>query len=217
MLNKLWLIPILPFIGFLLNGLLGKRLGNRLVTAVALLASFGAAVAGTIAVGAVPRRLSHRRAARRPRLQLDFLRLHRRRPRLPTRSSQRRHADGRHLGRLPHPSLLRRLHGPRARVLALLRLPEPLPLRDAGADPGQQLPPDVRRMGRRGALLLPPHRLLLRDRLRAGRRQEGVRRQPHRRLRLPHRHVPDVRAISAASTSPGSRRSPRRAGSNRGC
>ena len=49
MLNKLWLLPLLPFIGFLLNGLLGKRLGNRVVTAVALLASFGAAVAGTIA------------------------------------------------------------------------------------------------------------------------------------------------------------------------
>jgi NADH-quinone oxidoreductase subunit L len=50
MLNTLWLIPILPFAGFLLNGLFGKRLGKGFVTAVALLASFGAAVAGTIAV-----------------------------------------------------------------------------------------------------------------------------------------------------------------------
>ncbi len=50
MLNKLWLIPLLPFAGFLLNGLFGKRLGKGFVTAVALLASLGAAIAGTIAV-----------------------------------------------------------------------------------------------------------------------------------------------------------------------
>ncbi len=50
MLNTLWLIPILPFAGFLLNGLFGKRLGKGFVTAVALLASLGAAIAGTIAV-----------------------------------------------------------------------------------------------------------------------------------------------------------------------
>ena len=50
MLNNLWLIPILPFLGFLLNGLLGKRAGKGFVTAVALAGSLGAAVAGTIAV-----------------------------------------------------------------------------------------------------------------------------------------------------------------------
>ncbi len=50
MLNNLWLIPITPFIGFLLNGLLGKRFGKKFVTAVAFLASFGAALLGTAAV-----------------------------------------------------------------------------------------------------------------------------------------------------------------------
>jgi NADH-quinone oxidoreductase subunit L len=50
MLNNLWLIPILPFIGFLLNGLFGKRAGKGFVTAVAILGSLAAAVAGTIAV-----------------------------------------------------------------------------------------------------------------------------------------------------------------------
>jgi NADH-quinone oxidoreductase subunit L len=50
MLNTLWLIPILPFAGFLLNGLFGNRLGKGFVTAVALLASLGSAIAGTIAV-----------------------------------------------------------------------------------------------------------------------------------------------------------------------
>jgi len=47
MLNNLWLIPITPFIGFLLNGLFGQRLGKKFVTAVAFLASFGAAILGT--------------------------------------------------------------------------------------------------------------------------------------------------------------------------
>src|SRR5438034_1165762 len=50
MLNTLWLIPALPLAGFLLSGLLGARLGKPFVTAVALLASGGAAVAGTMAV-----------------------------------------------------------------------------------------------------------------------------------------------------------------------
>src|ERR1051325_10544107 len=50
MLNNLWLIPLAPFAGFLLNGLFGKRAGKGFVTAAALAASLGAAVMGTIAV-----------------------------------------------------------------------------------------------------------------------------------------------------------------------
>src|SRR5258706_10433677 len=50
MLSNLWLIPLLRFAGFLLTGLFGKRLGKSFVTAVAMLASLGAAIAGTIAV-----------------------------------------------------------------------------------------------------------------------------------------------------------------------
>ena len=34
----LWLIPLLPFAGFVLNGILGRRAPKALVTAVALLA-----------------------------------------------------------------------------------------------------------------------------------------------------------------------------------
>ncbi len=49
MLTKLWLIPLLPFLGFVLNGLFGKRLGKAFVTGVALVSTFGAAVVGTIA------------------------------------------------------------------------------------------------------------------------------------------------------------------------
>jgi NADH-quinone oxidoreductase subunit L len=50
MLDNLWLIPLAPFAGFLLNGLFGKRAGKGFVTAVALAASLGAALLGTAAV-----------------------------------------------------------------------------------------------------------------------------------------------------------------------
>jgi NADH-quinone oxidoreductase subunit L len=50
MLNHLWIIPALPLLGFLLNGLFGKRLGNAFVSVVGPLTSFLAAVAGTVAI-----------------------------------------------------------------------------------------------------------------------------------------------------------------------
>jgi NADH-quinone oxidoreductase subunit L len=49
MLDHLGLIPLAPFIGFLLSGLFGKRAGKSFVTAVAITASLAAAVLGTIA------------------------------------------------------------------------------------------------------------------------------------------------------------------------
>ena len=36
MLETLWLIPIIPLLGFLVNGWFGERLGKGFVTAVAL-------------------------------------------------------------------------------------------------------------------------------------------------------------------------------------
>ena len=50
MLNTLWLIPLAPFLGFVLNGLFGKKAGNGFVSAIALLGSLSAAVLGTMAV-----------------------------------------------------------------------------------------------------------------------------------------------------------------------
>src|SRR5437660_890254 len=50
MLNSLWLIPAAPFIGFVVNGIFGKRAGKTFVTAVAVAASLSAAVFGTIAI-----------------------------------------------------------------------------------------------------------------------------------------------------------------------
>src|SRR5579859_3522606 len=50
MLNHLWLIPAFPLAGFLLNGLLGKRLGKGFVSFVGPGSSALSAIAGTIAV-----------------------------------------------------------------------------------------------------------------------------------------------------------------------
>ena len=37
--NLLWLIPLLPFAGFLINGTIGRKLARPAVTAIALLAT----------------------------------------------------------------------------------------------------------------------------------------------------------------------------------
>ena len=66
----------------------------------------------------------------------------------------------------------------------------------------RELPGAVHRLGRRRALLLPADRLLVQRQGERRRRQEGVHRQPHRRLRLPGRDVPAVREPRARSTSP---------------
>ncbi len=49
MLNHLWLIPLLPLAGFLLNGIFGGKARKPMVTIVALTCSGAAAVFGTIA------------------------------------------------------------------------------------------------------------------------------------------------------------------------
>jgi NADH-quinone oxidoreductase subunit L len=57
----LWLIPLLPFAGFLLNGLLGSRLPKPVVTAIAILASLGSllVVLGAIGFSLQPNVLPH--------------------------------------------------------------------------------------------------------------------------------------------------------------
>ena len=102
----------------------------------------------------------------------------------------------RHGRRLADPRLLDRLHGrrpPRRRRLpALLRLPEPVPVLDAAARPRRQPARALPRLGGRRALLVPADRLLVRRPLERLLRHEGLRRQPHRRLRLPARDLPAV-------------------------
>ena len=67
-------------------------------------------------------------------------RLVQRRHRLPGRRADGGPAHRGHDDRHARPRLLDRLHEPRRRVLALLRLPQPVHVLDAPARPGRQLP-----------------------------------------------------------------------------
>ena len=117
---------------------------------------------------------------------------------VPARPAVGGHDPGGHRRRLPDPRLLDRLHGPRptatARFFAYLNL-FMFAMLHAGA--GGQLPAAVRRLGRRRAVLLPADRLLVRATGGRGRRQEGLHRQPHRRLRLPARPCCSSSPLSA--------------------
>ena len=83
---------------------------------------------------------------------------------------------------------------------AVLRLPEPLPLRHADRWCWPTAPRAVRGLGGRGARLVPADRLLVRGSGERRGRQEGVHRQPRRRRRLPARHVPALQDASARWT-----------------
>ena len=85
--------------------------------------------------------------------------------------------------------------GDRPRVRALLLVPEPVRLLHAAAGARLERPGDVRRLGGRGPLLVPADRLLLREEVGLRRGEEGVRRQPRRRLRVHPR-------LAAAWSSP---------------
>ena len=65
----LWLIPLLPFIGFLLNGLLGRYLSNAVISTIALLFT-----AAPLALGprhCLPLQQSHFASLRAVRFSMD--------------------------------------------------------------------------------------------------------------------------------------------------
>ena len=103
-----------------------------------------------------------------------------RRCRLPARSPVRDLAALRYRRGHAHPHLLDGLHGARGRLLPLLRLPEPVHVFHADADPGQQLRADVRWLGGRGPVLVSADWLLLPAPLGLDRREQGIHRQPRR-------------------------------------
>ncbi len=105
-----------------------------------------------------------------------------------------RHADGGHADRgddglVSRPRLFDRLHGGRPVAAALLRLPFVVHLRHADAGHGGQPGSDVLRLGRRRPRVVSPDRLLVRAARRLRRGDQGLRRQPGRRLRLLARHL----------------------------
>ncbi len=90
-----------------------------------------------------------------------------------------------------HPPLLDRVHAGRdgRGVRPLLLVPQPVRRFHARPRAGAELPRDVRRVGGRRPLLLPADRVLVQEAVGLGRRQEGLHRQPDRRLRLPARRA----------------------------
>ncbi len=186
----LWLIPALPLAGFLVNGLLGTRLGKRFVSVV------GVGSVGLATLVAWARLLPYLAGDHAPIVERvgEWIRAGDFTADIAFRLdplSALMIAFVTFVG-VPHPRLLDRLHAPRGdrrRLRPLLRLPEPLHVLDADARARAEPPAALRRLGRRGPLLVPADRLLLRQALRARGRQEGLRRQPHRRLGLPARHV----------------------------
>ena len=91
---------------------------------------------------------------------------------------------------------------------ALHGLSQPVHLLHADAGDGRQPRAAVLRLGGRRPLLLPADRLLVRPAGGQCRGDQGLRRQPHRRLRLRARHLRAFWMLSARSTSTTS--SPRR-------
>ncbi len=134
--------------------------------------------------------------------------LHRRlelRHRLLLRPPERRDDADRHRRGLADPRLFDRLHEGRRELRALLRVSQPVPVLHAAAGARPVAAGDLRRLGRRRARLLPADRILVRRPGQGRRGQEGVHHQPHRRRRLPARHVPDLPHARHAGHGPRQR------------
>ena len=198
----LLLIPLLPFVGFLVNAFFGRRLPKSVSGGVACLAIIGSFVVSVLSVLSVVNgdagcAEADRRSTgcRRATLQVPFA--------LPARSPVVADDPGHHRHRLADPHLLDRLHARGAdseyaryfsylnlfaSFMLVLVLGASFPVMFVGWE------------GRR-PLLVPADRLLVHEAVGRRRRQEGVHRQPHRRLRLHPRDAADVRDLRRRSTS----------------
>ena len=192
MVNLLWLIPLLPLLGAVINGALGKRLSRGVIGAIAC---GSVALSFAISADGLPSDAPHagREPAHRPELlHVDSGGILPGHSRLHARSPLRVDDPDRHRRWIPDSRLLDGLHARRSRVLSLLCVPEPVHVLDADAGPGEQLSPDVCRMGRCRSLLLSPDWILVQEAIGRGRRQEGLHRQPRRRLWIPPRGHADL-------------------------
>ena len=124
--------------------------------------------------------------------QLVYLRQARGRLGAAHRHADRGDAGRRYDGVVSRSRLFDRLHGRGSRPAALLRLSVAVHLRHADAGDGRQSGADVLRLGGRRPRVLPSDRLLVRSSLGQRRGDQGLRRQPSRRLRLRARHFPHL-------------------------
>ena len=202
------LIPLLPFVGFLVNAAFGRRL-PKAVSGASRPARWGCRSASSVDGGvAAARQRAGRRRARDRRDAVHLDRVGRLNVPLafrldPLSAVMMLVITG--IGTLIH-LLLDGLHARRVgrRVRALLLVPEPVRRVHARAGARRELPGDVHRLGGRRALLVSADRLLVHEAVGRRRRQEGVHRQPRRRLRVHPRHARDLRDVRHAGL-PGRR------------
>ena len=187
--TSLALIPALPLLGFLVNGLLGRRLPRSVVSLVGCLLPALAFVLTVIAF----RQLATTGV---PLQQVLFN----------WAATDGFSVDAAFyfdavsavmclvitgIGTLIHVYSIGYMHGD-AGYRPLFRLPQPVPVLHAAAGPRPEPRGDVRRLGRRRARLLPADRLLVPGPGQDRGRTQGLRRQPRRRHRLPAGDVPDL-------------------------
>ena len=191
--NLLSLIIFAPLAGAVINWFVGRRLRNEKIHRRRRLRAVGIStiVAFYLAFKSDGALRSTRTDPRSP-LDVDTGRQLPRGLR-PGDGPPERHLRAlRHLRRLADSPLRGRLHARRQRLLPLLRLSEPVHVLDADARAGGQFPADVRRLGRRRALLVPADRLLHRAQGSRRRGEESVHHEPHRRLGRSDRHLSDL-------------------------
>ena len=203
--DLIWLIPLLPGLGAAVNGIFGIRWFSKrtagVVACTTMAAAFGLSVLAFVQLLGLEAEARVHDVVLFDWIPATALAMNGQRDRraahpvgVPPRPAVGDDDPRRHGDRLPDPRLLDRLHARRAarRRGALLRLPEPVLLLHAHAGAGRQLPGHVRRLGGRRPLLVPAHRLLVREEERLGCGQEGVHHQPRRRLGIPARRLPDL-------------------------
>src|SRR5436190_1994937 len=175
---------------------LAQRLGvsGQIFVFFVMAVAAAEAAVGLAIILAIYRHRAPRRARRVHVLGLDPRRHAARARRPAARPAVGGDAAGGDGGGVADSRVQRRLHGRRRWLRALLRLPEPVRVLHAHAGAGRELPGDVRRLGRGGAVLVFADRLLVQRKDQRRRGEEGVPRESHRGRRVPDRDVPDLPA-----------------------
>ena len=193
MIEAAWLIPAFPVAGFILLILFGRRLGEPFAGWLATLASAGAFVSTVVVFFGLAAIEGEERFHIQTLfswiaagsftvdvgLLIDPLSDHH----VPVHH-RRRHAD---------PPLFDRLHARGSELLQVLHLPEPVHRLDDPAGDGRQPAADLPRLGGRWRLFLPVDLVLVHRQEQRHRRQEGLRHQPGRRLRVHAGHLLHLR------------------------
>ena len=193
-------IPLLPLLGFLVNSLAGRRLPRAVsggLASLAMLGSFGVSVIAVRALLAQPAEVTPSRIRSfnwiaSGDFQVPFtLRVD------PLSAVMILVVTG--IGFLIHLYSTAYMHEETPPEYArYFSVPESVRGVHAAAGPGLELPGDVRRMGRRGPVLVSADRVLVSETVGRRRGQEGVHRQSHRRRRVHPGRAAGVRPVRDA-------------------